>query len=79
MHFTVDLITIYKHMYMAVASGPAVTVLARLGFCSSVQHSLTLVGWHVMGGQDMHVQIHKFYLSCSATAIELYLSCVTMS
>ena len=32
-----------------------------------------------MGGQDMHVQIHKFYISYSATAIELYLSCVTMS
>ena len=34
---------------------------------------------HVMGGRDRHVQIHKFYLSCSATAIELYLSCVAMS
>ena len=66
-------------MYMAVASSPTGPILAGPGFSSSVQRGFTLVGGHVMCGWDMHVQIHKFYISCSATAIELYLSCVTMS
>ena len=64
---------------MAVASGSAGLVLAGPVFSSSVQHGFTLVGGHVMGERDMHVWIHKFYLSCSAAAIELYLSCVAIS
>ena len=50
-------------MYMAVASGSAGTVLARPVFSSSAQRGFTLVDGHVMGGRDMHVLIHKFYLS----------------
>ena len=64
---------------MAIESGPAGPVLARPGFSSSAQRGFTLVGGHVMGGRDMHVRIHTLCLSCSATATELYLSCVTMS
>ena len=64
---------------MAVASGSAGPVLAGPVFSSSVQHGFTLVGGHVMGERDMHVWIHKFYISCSAAAIELYLSCVAIS
>ena len=54
-------------------------VLVGQVFSSSTQRSFTLVGGPVIGGQDMHVRIHIFNLSCSATAIELYLSCVAMS
>ena len=63
--------------YMAVASRPAGQVLAGPVFCSLAQRGFTLVGDHVMGGHGMHLQIH--YLSCSAVATELYLSCVAMS
>ena len=73
------LITICKHMYMAIASVPAGPVLAGPDFSSSAQRGFTIVGGHVMGGRDMHMQIHKFYLPCSATATEIYLSCVAMS
>ena len=63
---------------MAIVSGTAGPVWVGAGFSSSAQHGFTLVGGHVMGGRDMHVRIHTFYLSCSASATELYLSCVTM-
>ena len=61
---------------MAVESGPVGPILARPGFSSSAQRGFTLVGGHMMGGRDMHVRIQTFYLSCSATATELYPSCV---
>ena len=64
---------------MSVASGSAGPVLARPGFSSSVQRGFTLVGGHVMSGRDMHVRIHRFYLSCSANATDLYLSCVAIA